>query len=49
MSTSFVRPSQLPNGWVMRYFTRQWKLMATLTLFLLLTVGFQLGNLELRT
>jgi ABC-type multidrug transport system fused ATPase/permease subunit len=27
----------------MRYFTQQWRLMVMLTLFLLLTVGFQLG------
>lgn len=43
MSVSLVRSARLPNLWVMRYFTRQWQLMAMLALFLLLTVGFQLG------
>lgn len=43
MSSLFVRSSQPPNGWVMHYFTRQWKPMVMLALFLLLTVGFQLG------
>ncbi len=43
MRVSLVRAARPPSLWVMRYFTRQWQLMAMLTLFLLLTVGFQLG------
>lgn len=34
MSSLFVRSSQPPNGWVMHYFTRQWKPMVMLALFL---------------
>jgi ABC-type multidrug transport system fused ATPase/permease subunit len=36
--------TRLKNAWVTPYFLRQWKLMCALTLFLLLTVGFQLGT-----
>jgi ATP-binding cassette, subfamily B, bacterial len=32
------------NVWVMHYFQRQWKLMVLLAVFLLLTVGLQLGT-----
>lgn len=41
--SSMVQYPWHQNLWVIRYFTRQWQLMATLALFLLLTVGFQLG------
>lgn len=43
MRISFARSSPPASSWVMRYFTRQWKPMVMLALFLLLTVGFQLG------
>ncbi|MCX6049546.1 MAG: hypothetical protein NT075_30980, partial [Chloroflexi bacterium] len=41
--SSVFRSSQPANSWVTRYFLRQWQLMSLLALFLLLTVGLQLG------
>ncbi|MEZ4863339.1 MAG: ABC transporter transmembrane domain-containing protein [Caldilineaceae bacterium] len=41
-----MKPSapQHKHSWVTRYFRQQWQLMAALALFLLLTVGLQLGT-----
>ncbi len=45
MNASSVFQTLRPqNSWVTRYFWRQWKLIALLAVFLVLTVGFQLGT-----
>ena len=42
--SSMFRTMRLNHGWVARYFLQQWRLLALLALFLLLTVGLQLGT-----
>ncbi|CAN5500462.1 hypothetical protein BH10CHL1_BH10CHL1_31300 [soil metagenome] len=43
-ASSVFRTLRPKHSWVTRYFWRQWKLIAVLAAFLVLTVGFQLGT-----
>ena len=44
MFRSKPRIKRFDNAWVIRYFMHQWRHLAALALFLLLTVGLQLGT-----
>ena len=44
MMVSSIRDKSAKYSWVTRYFAQRWKLVGALAVFLMLTVGFQLGT-----